>query len=88
MQLREVQAQVEVREDRIKELKLQLETVKEGESRQMALCSSLRAKIAEYEAQSGSLEGAASRSEMAIRSLQQECSNYQERIIELEHRLQ
>ena len=76
-----------MREDRIKELKLQLETVKESESRQMALCTSLRAKIAEYEAQAGSLEGAASRSEMAIHSLQNECSSYQERILELEHRL-
>ena len=76
-----------MREDKVKELRLQLETTKASETKQAAMCTSLRAKLAEYEAQAGSLEGAASRSEMAIHSLQRECGNYQERIIELEHRL-
>lgn len=85
--VRESQAQLEVREDKVKELRLQLETVKEGESRQATIVNTLRAQLSEYEAQAGSMEGVASRREVAINSLQKECSNYQTRILELEERL-
>ena len=81
------QAQLEVREDKIKELRVQLETFKESENRQNAVVNSLRQKIAEYEVQAGSIEGAATRSEVAIASLQAECSSYQNRILDLETRL-
>ena len=49
--------QIDVREDKIRELKLLHETSKETESKHLALVTSLRARLSEYEAQAGDIEG-------------------------------
>ncbi|KAI0225840.1 hypothetical protein LSAT2_023409 [Lamellibrachia satsuma] len=86
-QLREVQAQLDAREDKIRELKLQAETARESEAKHIALVHSLRQKLCEYDASHGSLEGAANRSEVAIQTLQRDNKESNERIVELESRL-
>ena len=82
-----MQAQLEAREDKIRELKLQAEMARESEGKQVALVHSLRQKLCEYEATHGSLEGAANRSGVAIQTLQRDNKESQERIVELESRL-
>ena len=52
-----MQGQLDVREEKIRELRLQLETTRESEAKQVALVHSLNTKLAEFEAQAGSLEG-------------------------------
>ena len=82
-----MQGQLDIREEKIRELRMHVETSREAEAKQAAMFESLRQKLAEYEAQYGSLEGAATRSELAINTLQRENNNAQERIMELESRL-
>lgn len=82
-----MQAQLDAREEKIRDMRLQVETSRESEAKQTAMFHSMRQKLVEYEAQYGSLEGAASRSELAINTLQREYSGAQERVIELESRL-
>ena len=78
---------MDAREDKIRELKLQTETARESEGKHIALVHSLRQKLCEYEASHGSLEGAASRSEVAIQTLQLNNKESHERIMELDSRL-
>ena len=56
-QLRELQVQIDVREEKIRELKLLHETGKETESKHMAVVTSLRAQLADYQAKTGDIEG-------------------------------
>lgn len=86
-QLRDAKGQVDIREDKLRELRLALETSKETEGKHMALVQSLRDKLVEYEAQMNILEGAATRSELAIRTLSQDNQACQKRILELESAL-
>ena len=79
--------QLDSREDKIRELKIHVETSRENEAKQIAMAQSLRQKVIEYEAQYGSLEGAANRSEHAINTLQRDNKEQQERILELESRI-
>ena len=85
--MRELQVQVETREEKIRELKIHVETSRENEAKQVAMVHSMRQKLVEYEAQYGSIEGAANRSELAINTLQRDNKGQQERIIELESRI-
>ena len=55
--MRELQGQLDMREEKIRELRLQLETTKESEAKQVALVHTLNTRLAEFEAQAGSLEG-------------------------------
>ena len=82
-----MQAQLDAREDKIRELKLQTETARESEAKHVALVHSLRQKLCEYDASHGSLEGAANRSEVAIQTLQRDNKESNKRIVELESRL-
>lgn len=61
-----------------------LETSKETEGKHVALVQSLRDKLVEYEAQMNILEGAATRSELAIKTLSHDNQACQKRIVELE----
>lgn len=83
-QLRECQSQIDTRDDKIKELRLALETSKEGEAKQIAVVQSVRNKLVEYEAQLSHLEGVVARSDIAIKALQKENDEKQDRILELE----
>ena len=86
-QVRELQVQLDSREEKIRTLKIQVETTRENEAKQTALMASLRQQLVEYEAQYGNIEGAASRSELTINSLQRDNKVQQERILELETRI-
>ena len=70
-----------------RELKLLIETLKDSESKNAAFIQQLKHKLLEYEAQFGSIEGIASRSEFALSTLQMEYKNAQDRILDLESHL-
>ncbi len=68
-------------------MRLQLETAKESEAKHIAMVQTLRSQLVEYQAQQGSIEGQANRSEVTIAALQRENKNYQERMLEMESRM-
>ena len=78
---------LEGKDDKIRELKLQLDASHETEARQNALIQSQRTKLVTYETEKGSLEGTANLSELSFQALQQEHREAQQRIIDLEARL-
>ena len=86
LQLRECESQVLMRDSKIKELKLQVETAREGEAKSTALVATFQQRLAEFEASHGTLEGAASRSELAVQTLSKQNAELQERILDLESR--
>jgi len=71
----------------ISELRSTCESGKLAELQTDNMLQSLRQKLAEYEAAFGDVEGAASRSELAIVTLQQQARESQQRIVELESQL-
>ncbi len=75
-----------MRDAKIKELKLQVETAREGEAKSTALVATFQQRLAEFEASHGTLEGAASRSELAVQTLTKQNAELQERILDLEAR--
>ena len=85
--MRETRSQVEIREEKIRDLKLEVETERESNAKHMTLAQSLRQQLIRFEAEAGSLEGAASRSELAVHTLQTQNNDLQNRILELESRL-
>ena len=87
LQLREVRAQVDIREEKIRDLKMEVETERESKAKHMAIASSLHKQLVQFQAETGSLEGAANRSELAVHSLQSQNNELQNRILELETRL-
>ena len=66
---------------------MEMEITRENEAKQSAISSTLRQKVSEFESQYGTLEGAASRSEYAVQSLQSQLKDSNEKIMELESRL-
>ena len=66
---------------------MELETTRENEAKQCALVGTFRQRLAEYEATAGTLERAASRSELAVQSLSKQNAELQDRIIDLESRI-
>ncbi|XP_013406676.1 coiled-coil domain-containing protein 170 [Lingula anatina] len=86
-QNKDLQIQVESKDDKIKEIRKEVEKYKENDARLSSLVQSLRDRLHEAESQSGSLEAAAGRCEVTISSLQKENREAQDRIVELESRL-
>lgn len=85
--MREVKNQLESREEKIRVLTHEVESVRESEARHVAIAQSLRERIIEYEQSAGSLEGVAERSEIVISSLKREKEDCNNKILELESRL-
>jgi len=83
-QLIEAHRDVEDRDRIISELRSTCESGKVAELQADNVLQSLRQKLAEYEAAFGDVEGAASRSELTIVTLQQQARESQQRIVELE----
>ena len=81
-----MQVQLDSREDKIRELKLHLEAARESEAKYKALHQTIREKMVSYETEYGSLENAATRSSVAIETLQRQTADSKARIIELERR--
>ena len=63
------------------------ETSKENESRLTALLESHRQQIVDLEGKAGSYEHVVGRSEYTVKALQQQSTDYQEKILELEARI-
>ena len=82
-----MKSQLETRDDAIRELKKEVEIVRENEAKHVAIAQSLRERLMEYESQHGSFEGAAERSEIVISSLKMEKEECNSKILELESRL-
>lgn len=87
MQVHELQVSLDTKEDRLREMKLQLDASRDTETRQAALIQTQRDKLLEYESARGTLEGTASLNELSFQALQQEHREAQQRIIDLEARL-
>jgi len=68
----------------IAELRSSCESGKVAELQTNNILQSLRQKVSEYEAAFGDVEGAASRSELTIVTLQQQATDSQQHIVELE----
>jgi chromosome segregation ATPase len=78
--------ELEIRDVRIKELQLQMETGRENERRLQSLVESLRSQVVDLEGRAGAIESVASRSEVTVSALQKENKASNERIVELESR--
>jgi len=83
-QLIEARRDVEQRDRIITDLRSTCESGRMVEFEADNKLQSLREKLAEYEAAFGDVEGAASRSEVTIVTLQQQAKESQQRIVELE----
>lgn len=84
--LRELENEVEIRDVKIKEMKMMVETSHENESRLQSVVDSLRSQVADLEGRAGAFESVAGRSEFTVMALQKENKQSQERIVELESR--
>ena len=84
LQLVESHRDVEHRDGLIEELRSTCESSKVAELEADGVLQSLRQKLAEYEAAFGDVEGAASRSELTIITLQKQASESRQHIMELE----
>lgn len=82
-----MQAQLEAREDKVRELKILSETARESEDRNALIIQQLRGQLMRYQSEFGNLEEVASRSGIAISSLQEDTREAHQRIFELESRL-
>ena len=71
----------------IRELRKEVEIVRENEAKHVAIAQSLRERLVQYEAQHGSFEGAKERSDIVIASLKREKDESNSKILELESRL-
>lgn len=87
LKVRELQAQLEVKEDKIRELKILNDTARDSEDKNGLAVQQLRHQLMRYESEFGKLEDAASRSGIAIFSLQDDAREARQRIVELESRL-
>lgn len=85
--MREAQAQLEVRDDKLRELRTQLECARETEAKMTGMVQGLRNRLVEYEAHTAGLEARTSRSDLVIEALQQENRQANDRVIELETKL-
>ena len=79
--------ELDIRDVKIKELKMMVETSHENEARLQGLVDSLRVQLKEIEGKAGAFESVAGRSEFTVAALQKENKSSQERIVELEARL-
>ena len=86
-QLMDTKAQLDIREEKIQQMKFEAETARENEAKQQAIANSLRMQVIEFETKFGSIESAASRGEVAVQTLQTQLKEANERILELESRL-
>ena len=88
VQLAESQCEVQQRDRVIADLRLIRESERAVADQQSDnIVQSLKQKLAEYESAFGDVEGAASRSELTIVTLQQQATESRQRIIELESQL-
>lgn len=85
-QIRELENELEVRDVKIKELQLQMETGRGNETRLSTLIESLRHQVTDLESRAGAYESVAGRSEFTVAALQKENKASQERIVDLETR--
>jgi chromosome segregation ATPase len=85
--LSEAKIKVQAREDRISELKRDMDTLKGENAALNSMVISLRGKIKEMETDLGGLETTASKSGYALNAIQRENKEYQSRILELESRI-
>jgi len=84
VQLVEAQCEVDQRDRVVTELRSTCESGKLSELEADRTLQSLRQRLAEYEAAFGDVEGAASRSELTIVTLQQQARETRQRIVELD----
>ncbi len=86
-ELCEFKAKVQARDDRINELKREIESLKSENATMNSLIVALRTKLKELEGNLGGFETVASKSEITITTLQRENRTYQQQLLELESRI-
>jgi len=82
--VRELNRQLEYRDERVSELMAAHEIVKQEAERHSALVTSLRQRVADCETRHKGLEGAASHSEQQLVTLQAEYREAKQHILQLE----
>ncbi len=85
--LTEYKIKVQAKEEKINELKLEMEAIKTESSTLNALIVTQRSKIRELENELSSYESVANKSGITITSLQQDNKNLQKSVVELESRI-
>ena len=83
-QLFEAEREIDNREQKIRDLESSLDVRREDDLRHDATIQSLRQKLADYETAYGNIEGAASRSELTIVTLQKQYNESQQLVVQLE----
>ena len=86
-QVRELQSQLNIKEEKFREVRTELDQVRESEAKATTLVQSLKQRLAQYESTSGSYDGLASKTELTVTTLQRENRESKEKIIELETRI-
>jgi chromosome segregation ATPase len=86
-ELCEFKAKVQARDDRINELKREIDSLKSENATMNSLIVALRTKLKELEGNIGGFETVASKSEITITTLQRENRTYQQQLLELESRI-
>jgi multidrug resistance efflux pump len=87
IKLTEYRIKVQAKEEKISELKLEIEALKTENSSLNACIVTQRNKIRELESELSGFEGVACKSSMTITSLQQDNKNLQKTVLELESRI-
>ena len=85
--VRELNRQLECRDEQVSELTASHEIVKLEAERHSALVTALRQRVADYETRHSGLEGAASHAEQQLRTLQAENREAKRHILQLEARI-
>ncbi|XP_002738131.1 coiled-coil domain-containing protein 170-like isoform X2 [Saccoglossus kowalevskii] len=86
-EIRDVESKLTAKELQLQDMRLEIGTYKENESRQAALIESLRERLRIIENETGSLETTHTRGEITIAALQRENRQHQDRILEMESRI-
>ena len=87
LQLTETRVKVQAREERINELKREMDSLKSENATMNSLIVSLRNRIRELEGDLGGFETVASKSGITITSLQNDNKELQKQVLELESRI-
>lgn len=87
LELSEQKVKVQARDDRIGEMKREIETVKSENSTMNSMICALKTRISELECDLGGFENVASKSSVTISTLQKDNKDLQQHVLDLESRI-
>ncbi len=87
LELSEAKVKVKARDDRIGEMKREIDTLKSENSTMNSMICALKGRISEVECDIGSFENVASKSSITISALQKDNKDLQQHVLDLESRI-